>query len=130
MRPILVLTIIIIVIASAYYDLNTGTIPDQSINESPEPELVASQLEDDIDDSDESDIAEPALAYEEVIVEAGHTVYGIVQALHQDEPFNVQAEQVVNDFEALNPQIEAHRIIVGESYRFPLYSTISDEDHS
>ncbi len=128
MRPILVLAIIIIFIASAYYDLNIGSIPEQSSDITPESDLEVTET-DSLDVQADGD---PALSYEEIIVEPGHTVYGIVQALHDHEqvPLTVQAEQVVNDFEALNPEVGAHQIIVGEAYRFPIYKSSNNEDHS
>ncbi|MDG5788766.1 hypothetical protein QA612_14940 [Evansella sp. AB-P1] len=119
MRPIIGLAIIILLIVSVYYDLSVGTIPQSS----------ASNLTNEIKETD--DLQEDKIVpYQEVIVEAGQTVYGIVQALHADQGISTPPHLVVEDFEALNPNTKAHEIIIGHSYRFPLYHNIGTGNDS
>ncbi|MBU9712101.1 hypothetical protein [Evansella tamaricis] len=117
MRPLLVLIIAILVSVSAYYDLRNGTIPQVSSHN----EIDIEELEQMEETTDEPS-NQVSLPYQEVIVESGHTVYGVVRALH-DDSFSIPPYKVVDDFEALNPQVEAHKILVGEIYRFPLYAS-------
>ena len=109
MRPLIVFIIIIIVAVSAYYDLQEGTIPHLN-NENSE------SIESHNDSAPPQD-----KNFEEVKVEAGQTVYAIVQEVNEGH-FNKAPHQVIKDFETLNPQVSAHEIIIGHSYRFPIYT--------
>lgn len=123
MRPILVLALIILLSASAYYDLKVGTIPNASsfeINETSE----ATEIEENTEERS----GEVSLPYEEILVEAGQTVYGIVKSIHEEHDLRLTRPPhiVVEDFEALNPNVQAHQIIIGHTYRFPLYPPSND----
>ncbi|MFA9559362.1 hypothetical protein ACERII_18780 [Evansella sp. AB-rgal1] len=113
MRPILILSFIIFLGISAYYDLTEGTIP-QSLQYTEDNNVESNGLETGSNEA-------MSIPYQEVIVEAGHTVYGIVQALHEKQGLRFAPPKVVDDFEALNPNVKAHEIIIGHTYRFPLY---------
>lgn len=120
MRPLLVLVIIILFIASAYYDLQVGTIPynnpvdDKHENEEGDRNEINNETSDQ-----ETEVRE--IPYVEVIVEAGQTVYEIVRKMNEENGFVESPHKVIADFEALNPNISAHEIIIGHTYRFPLY---------
>ncbi|SDY53260.1 hypothetical protein SAMN05421736_102195 [Evansella caseinilytica] len=124
MRPILIVAITIFLGFSVYYDLNTGTIPHSTESE-PGSDTIPT------DDRSEQDVStgDISFPYQEVIVESGQTVYGIVKVLH-DEEFTVPAYEVIDDFEALNPHVNAHEILIGQTYRFPLYPPTTDEEQS
>ncbi|MDQ0254392.1 hypothetical protein J2S74_001767 [Evansella vedderi] len=128
MRPIIVLAIIMLFSTSAYYDLRVGTIPHSSPFVAQEEEHPPIPDEIDKIEEDDDQIESPgniSLPYEEVIVEAGQTVYGIVKSLHGENEMTYPPHKVVEDFEALNPNVTAHQIIIGHSYRFPIYRSTS-----
>ncbi|MBU9722459.1 MULTISPECIES: hypothetical protein [Bacillaceae] len=133
MRPLLVFIIIMVFIISAFYDLNVGTIPHSSnihANEKTEETVDSTESIQGSSETDEQTGGQISLPYQEVIVDSGQTVYGIVKALHEGKNFTVAPHTVVEDFEALNSDIVAHQILVGEVYRFPIYYEESDGDHS
>ena len=124
MRPILVIVIILLFIMSTFYDLNIGTIPDRNND-------GAIETPADVEETEPSQSqGELSLSYQEIIVESGHTVYGIVKALHEEDGFVIPPHMVVEDFEALNPKVEAHKILIGQAYRFPVYSIDKADEHS
>ncbi|MBY8912949.1 LysM domain-containing protein [Bacillus sp. YC2] len=81
-----------------FYDLKIGTIPSQDL-----PVYAAA--------------AQPAkqdTAYKTVTVKKGDTVMSIVGA-------NKTPDDIVKDFEALNPNVKANAIQAGAAYKFPVY---------
>ncbi|UTR09390.1 hypothetical protein MM300_16000 [Evansella sp. LMS18] len=122
MRPVLVLAIIILFIISAYYDLNNGTIPDNHYESNNTTENTEEKKDEHPENTSGQD-------YLEVIVEPGHTVYGIVRALHDTE-LTIPPYIVTEDFELLNPGTEAHRIQTGQAYRFPVYNSSESDNQS
>ncbi|WP_280768465.1 hypothetical protein [Salipaludibacillus daqingensis] len=121
MRPLVILIIIVIVSVSIRIDLTSGTIPDNFISSSPDQEIMK--------EPEEEDSEHPAmnpLAFQEVMVESGQTVYGITQKLHDSDSFNISVQEVLDDFEKLNPDTPAHELFADEIYKFPIYE-INDE---
>lgn len=121
MRPILVLVIVILLSASAYYDLKVGTIPNAASFEANEESVEQIETNDNTEETN----VNISLPYKEVNVKGGQTVYGIVKSLHEEQGIVLTRPPhiVVEDFEALNPNVEAHQIIIGHTYRFPMYTT-------
>ncbi|PYZ94285.1 hypothetical protein CR194_01745 [Salipaludibacillus keqinensis] len=119
MRPIILLIILGIVLFSIRIDLTSGTIPSNQMEEPFNQQIH-------IEDNEEESLAN-SLNYQEVIVEPGQTVYGIVQQLHESQSFNVSLHDVLYDFEKLNPEVSAHYLIAGEAYKFPIYVMPSTE---
>ncbi|WP_035186157.1 LysM peptidoglycan-binding domain-containing protein [Alteribacter aurantiacus] len=119
MKQALLFGLILILSVSVYYDLTEGTLPDTSLSQGQvaRDESVDVQVQ-----------TQPAtLEYQEVIVQSGHTVYTIVKALHQDALLESNFEKIVTDFERLNPNVSAHEIRVGQTYRFPIYREVLEQ---
>ncbi len=55
-----------------------------------------------------------------IIVEPGYTVLSIVEELNIG-PINASIQQIIFDFEALNPKTNASNIHIGKAYLFPIY---------
>ncbi|SER69249.1 hypothetical protein [Salipaludibacillus aurantiacus] len=123
MRPIILLVILIIVIVSVRIDLTSGTIPFQQSAGMEETGEMNDKYSDPPEELEEPEEPSSPLPYQEVIVEPGQTVYGVVQRLHGEELFNIPLHEVLEDFEALNPDISPHHLLAGETYKFPLYET-------
>ncbi|OLO26972.1 hypothetical protein BTR23_21555 [Alkalihalophilus pseudofirmus] len=110
----MVLVIILFIISySIYYDLTTGTLPkvDSSSTITSQEENPSNIL-----------VEEEAFPAQEVVVENGYTVLSIVEHLH-DGPIPASIQQIVYDFQELNPGVTADKIQVGKTYLFPLYTT-------
>ncbi|RKL68708.1 hypothetical protein CR203_01250 [Salipaludibacillus neizhouensis] len=114
MRPIITILLIIIIGFCVRIDLTTGSIPTTLPQTSPENDSVSNE--------EESVVPPPvAIPNQVIIVEPGQTVYGIVQELHEGQPFAIPIHEVLEDFETLNPEISANQLIANEQYKFPLY---------
>lgn len=53
-------------------------------------------------------------------VKQGETVLSIVEQLHK-ESVSVPIETIASDFERLNENTKANKIIIGQTYKFPVY---------
>ncbi len=106
MKKILIPLILIITIYSVYYDLNNGTLPTSTITPAPNSDKTNSVQE---------------IPAEQIVVEPGYTVLSIVEELHS-EPVNASIQQIIHDFEILNPGISADKIEIGTAYYFPVYN--------
>ncbi|PYZ98648.1 hypothetical protein CR205_08745 [Alteribacter lacisalsi] len=118
MKQVLVFGLVVVLAFSVYYDLTEGTLPDRSGTGAAD----APELQEETPGAQEQEVPPPLeISYQEVIVQSGHTVYTIVQALHQGQVIEANFERIVTDFELLNPQTDAHAIQTGQTYRFPIY---------
>ncbi|UTR14410.1 hypothetical protein MM221_17885 [Salipaludibacillus sp. LMS25] len=117
MRPLILLCLVIIIGISVRIDLSAGTIPDQK----GQPKSHLNTTEDTAHN------IENTLFYQEVIVEENQSVYSIVQQLHPRETFALSVEQVLADFEVLNPGVTPYQLSAGNAYKFPVYREIDDE---
>jgi hypothetical protein len=61
-----------------------------------------------------------ASPYIEKKIIQGETVLSIIEQLHKEQ-IPVSIEQIITDFERLNPKDKADSIKVGKTYKFPLY---------
>ncbi len=112
--------IVLIILYSTYYDLTIGTLPNgltkqaQAINE--ETEVKNQKLDNNIDPNTlvHND------PYQEVVVEPGYTVLSIVEHLHQG-PISPSIQEIMYDFEQLNPGTKADSLQIGKTYLFPIY---------
>ncbi|MCM3442110.1 hypothetical protein [Metabacillus halosaccharovorans] len=89
-----------------YYDLKVGTLPVMN-----KTALVSSVPNNTIEDIQE--------AYYEHSVKQGDTVLTITEKYHGTLPISI--DQLVKDFEKLNPGVKVEEIQVGTSYFFPDY---------
>lgn len=108
MKKLFIPVILLISIYSIYYDLSIGTLPTKT--------LAAVQN----NDSNNNTTTSNEIPAEYIVVEPGYTVLSIVEELHGD-PVNATIQQIVVDFEALNPGTKANKIQVGKQYLFPIY---------
>lgn len=103
---VLFLFLIIYVI---YFDLTVGTLPH--LNSSKVVEALAKP-------NTNSEINVP---YFEAKVEPGDTLLTIVE--HRiKKPLPVSIENLIHDFENLNPEQSTEKIQIGRTYRFPDYT--------
>ncbi|WP_100406792.1 hypothetical protein [Bacillus solitudinis] len=120
MKRIGLFLIVLIILYSTYYDLTIGTLPNgltkqaQAINE--ETEVKNQKLDNNIDPNTlvHND------PYQEVVVEPGYTVLSIVEHLHQG-PISPSIQEIMYDFEQLNPGTKADSLQIGKTYLFPIY---------
>lgn len=108
MKKLFIPIILLITIYSVYYDLNIGTLPTKTTLAAV-PNVV-----------EESNIVSVDIPSELIVVAPGYTVLSIVEELH-NEPVNASIQQIIVDFESLNPGTSANRIITGKEYLFPIY---------
>ncbi|OIJ16115.1 hypothetical protein BKP35_03820 [Anaerobacillus arseniciselenatis] len=105
MKKLFITLLTIITIYSIYYDLNMGTLP---------------QMTEAANYITEQHTGESKSKSELIEVQPGYTVLTIVEELHIG-PVKASIQQIVSDFEQLNPGASASNIQVGKSYLFPLY---------
>ncbi|MBA2873496.1 LysM peptidoglycan-binding domain-containing protein [Thermaerobacillus caldiproteolyticus] len=58
--------------------------------------------------------------YQTVTVKAGDTLLSIAEK-QQNAPLPVSIEQLIKDFEALNPGTKANSLQIGKTYKIPIY---------
>jgi hypothetical protein len=88
-----------------YFDLSQGTLPLPQ--EKPAAQPVSSQAEEEI-------------SFQMHTVKKGETVFSIVDRSNDGSP-PISAEQIMKDFERLNPETKASLIQSGKAYKFPVY---------
>ncbi|MCY9196392.1 LysM peptidoglycan-binding domain-containing protein [Bacillus atrophaeus] len=98
MKRLIFLFSSIFVIFIIFYDVKIGTIPFQDL-----PVYAVS-----------TKTSEQEAAYKTVTVKKGDTVMSIVG--NAGSP-----DEIVRDFEALNPNVKASSIQAGTAYKFPVY---------
>ncbi len=108
MKRISILLIILFVCYIIFYDFRIGTLPvnNQSIAQ---PVITKKET---VDKSSE-------LPAYQVRVKQGDTVLSITEQYHGTLPTSI--EQIINDFQLLNPKVSAEEIIIGKTYLFPDY---------
>ncbi|MBV7318052.1 LysM peptidoglycan-binding domain-containing protein [Bacillus halotolerans] len=89
---------ILFILFIIFYDLKIGTIPIQNL-----PVIKASAT-----------TAVQETAYKTVTVKPGDTVMSIVGSASSPD-------DIVKDFETLNPNVKANTIQAGTAYKFPVY---------
>ncbi|WNF37750.1 hypothetical protein RJD24_04630 [Bacillaceae bacterium IKA-2] len=106
MKKVFVAILFIITIYSIYYDLTIGTLPKNAVATT---SLVNTEVE-------EIDL----IPSESIVVEPGYTVLSVVEELNFG-PINASIQQIIYDFEILNPNTDASNIQIGKAYLFPIY---------
>lgn len=107
MKKLIIPFFALICIYSIYYDLKVGTLPTTT--------LAAEQIV-----QQETVPIHPEIPSEKIVVEPGYTVLSIVEELHGGL-VNATIQQIIYDFETLNPGTNASRIQIGKAYYFPVY---------
>ncbi|MDA1474825.1 LysM peptidoglycan-binding domain-containing protein [Bacillus changyiensis] len=100
MKRLVMFLSILLTLFIIYYDLKTGTLPEQAIP-------VSARTKETI--------ATDMIEYKTVTVQPGETVISITG--EQD----ITARRMINDFERLNPNVKAGHIRAGVTYKFPVY---------
>lgn len=98
MKRLIVLLSILLSLFIVYYDLKSGTIPQNAM-----PVSAAAHAASD------------GIEYKTVTVKPGDTVFSIIGQT------GVPADQMAEDFEELNPNVKAGSIQTGVTYKFPVY---------
>lgn len=107
MKNIFFTLLLIITIYSIYYDLNVGTLPKNTVVTSHSVDPMAEGLN--------------VIPSESIVAEPGYTVLSIVEEINIG-PINASIQQIIHDFETLNPETNASTIQTGKSYLFPIYN--------
>ena len=100
MKKLLILFMLVAICAIAYHDVTKGTI--HTIH----AEKTVKQTNE--------------LPYREVTVQRGDTLLSIVER-DIDGKLPVSINQLIVDFQTLNPHVNAHSLQVGKTYRIPYY---------
>ncbi len=107
MKRLLLAGFACLVFYTIYFDLTTGTLPSSTV-----PAIHTAAADKPGDRSD--------VRYQNRIVKPGDTVLSVVEEIH-DGTSPVPIDQVVSDFEALNPDETITALHIGKTYRFPYY---------
>ncbi|GAB3051011.1 hypothetical protein [Virgibacillus ainsalahensis] len=94
----------ILLFISIYQDLSVGTVPE------------IKKQSTDVEQSDEKyDVAH-------VKLKAGDTVLSIVERINNNELKQVDIEQIITDFQTINPSSDPYQLEQGVYYYFPVYN--------
>ncbi|WP_102345578.1 hypothetical protein [Bacillus sp. Marseille-P3661] len=134
MRKLLVTLISIFVLYVIYYDLSVGTLSNPTSIVLLNSQTTAPQVESSTEEmsvkktttTENTPISEQGLYFQEVKVVGGATVLSIVEQI-QDGPLPVSINQLVLDFEELNPNVKPESIQIGKVYKFPVYPETHSE---
>ncbi|WHX99332.1 hypothetical protein [Neobacillus sp. DY30] len=108
MKRIGVLLLGLLTIYIIYIDLTAGTLPK---NESQKTEQTVATM---------TNITNSAASFE-AEVEPGETLISIVEN-HIKKPLPVSIDELIEDFQSLNPGLSPEKIQIGSTYEFPDYS--------
>jgi hypothetical protein len=108
MRKLTGLLVLCFVIYIVYHDITSGTLPSAT-------KAAASQTQS-AHTGDKS-----SMGYKIIKIKAGDTILSIMEK-EKDGPIPVSIEQLIKDFETLNPGVEAESLQIGKTYKFPVYT--------
>lgn len=108
MKRVSVFLLGILTIYVIYIDLTAGTLPK---NESQKPGQTVATM---------ANITNSAPSFE-AEVEPGETLISIVEN-HIKKPLPVSIDELIEDFQSLNPGLSPEKIQIGSTYEFPDYS--------
>ncbi|GAC89634.1 LisM domain containing protein [Anoxybacillus flavithermus NBRC 109594] len=100
MKKVVTLLIFIAICAIAYHDVTDGTI--HTIR------------------AEKTNKRTNELPYREITVQRGDTLLSIIER-EMNGKLPVSIDQLITDFQALNPHVNAHSLQAGKTYRIPLY---------
>jgi hypothetical protein len=106
MKKLMGLLILCFVIYIVYHDVTKGTLPAATT-----PSHVQAVKAED----------KGALNYKMMKVKAGDTILSIMEK-ERGGPLPVSIEQLIKDFESLNPGVKAESLQIGKTYKFPVYN--------
>lgn len=102
MKRLLSVLLFLFLAFTIYHDLTIGSLP---ISKQPPQEKAA---------------------YVDWLVQPGDTVLSIHEHLSHDKNLPISIEQIIKDFEKLNPATNASDIKIGHMYKFPIYDNTPD----
>lgn len=119
--------LIILLVISLFKDLTVGTVI-QRVDKTTEVKKEDDQLKDESpqtsDNKKENEQTETSRYVSKTkTVKSGETVLSIVETLNQQQT-SVIMEQIILDFEKLNPGTNAHQIEPNKTYLFPVYKNL------
>jgi hypothetical protein len=91
-----------------YIDLTAGTLPQDEPQKLEQTVVTMSNVESSVNSF-------------EAEVEPGETLISIVEN-HIKKPLPVSIEELIEDFQRLNPGLSPEKIQIGSTYEFPDYS--------
>jgi hypothetical protein len=91
-----------------YIDLTAGTLPQDEPQKPEQSVVTMSNVESSVNSF-------------EAEVEPGETLISIVEN-HIKKPLPVSIEELIEDFQRLNPGLSPEKIQIGSTYEFPDYS--------
>ncbi|AST06765.1 LisM domain containing protein [Anoxybacillus flavithermus] len=100
MKKVFIFLVCIAICAIAYHDITKGTIHTIRAEKAFKPTKE--------------------LPYREVTVQRGDTLLSIIER-EMNGKLPVSIDQLITDFQALNPHVNAHSLQAGKTYRIPLY---------
>ncbi|MBE3570656.1 MAG: hypothetical protein IMW92_11230 [Bacillales bacterium] len=106
MKRLGMLLALIVVIIAIGYDLKTGTLPSSHPKAS--PFSVAATA------------VHSSIPYKEIKIHSGDTVLSIAERIQKGK-LPVSIDEVIHDFETLNNGLKPEDIMVGRTYKFPVY---------
>jgi hypothetical protein len=108
MKKLTGLLILCFVIYIVYHDVKNGTLPATTKTTTSHVQTV--KAED-----------KGSLNYKTMKVKAGDTILSIMEK-ERGGPLPVSIEQLIKDFESLNPGVKAESLQIGKTYKFPVYN--------
>ncbi|MBD1378906.1 type IV pilus assembly protein FimV [Metabacillus arenae] len=108
MKRLFILCLSLFICYIVYYDIQKGTLPRPA-----QPNQIEEPSKPAMAQTDAPDFVERK-------VRAGETVLSILEDIHQSS-LPISIEEMIQDFEEINPEEKAENIVIGESYKFPLY---------
>ncbi|MDL4841530.1 hypothetical protein [Aquibacillus rhizosphaerae] len=123
-KTCLTLTMLFLII-SIFKDLTVGTIIQDTNNheESEIKEVVEKESKPEEVKSNDNNQPDETVRFKVKSYTAmpGDTVLSIVESLNNEKD-SIQMEQIITDFEQLNPGISPHEIETNTTYLFPIYN--------
>ncbi|MBA2869875.1 hypothetical protein HNQ85_000133 [Anoxybacillus calidus] len=101
--------ILCFVIYIVYHDVTNGTLPAAT------KATTISHIQEAKSENRDS------LNYKTMKIKAGDTILSIMEK-ERNGPLPVSIEQLIKDFEALNPGVKTESLQIGKTYKFPVYN--------
>jgi hypothetical protein len=108
MKKLASMLVLCLVIYMIYHDITKGTLPTAAEIKTVHVHSTKTK-------------AKINISYQIIKVQAGDTLLSIVEK-QQNAPLSVSIEQLIKDFEALNPGTQAESLQIGKTYKFPVYN--------
>ncbi len=118
-KKLLIFFCCVLFVVSIGKDLTTGTFPKSSAQQQIQ-EPKAEDVSRKQSPNEKKTVTSKRYQTVQHKVTAGETVLSIIEKLNQNGP-PVTIQQMIKDFEHLNPDVEPHHIKTNHIYTFPIY---------